>query len=149
MIGIIVLFIFAIFDYIFYNTFNRINSKYTDGLFSLYRIIQYTFQAILIVVLFYFFGTVECLIFIILHWTFWADFIYYCLYDLLSFYKSNDYSRFKSEYFGNQIRWAFWTPFGLIQLFLSGKENGMYRIMKWQYLIIQQLIGIAISIYIL
>jgi len=152
--------IFSIFDFIGYNVSKKY--KWVDENFiNLYRVIQGIVQLIITSYLLLHYDFVTALSFNILWWTFVADWIYYllCIPFGFIFNISTGYK----EPFQNKVRHAWWTFFGLIQLLLFGKEPAKiakkdfigniisirsYRILKWQYLLSQSIIGIITVILI-
>ena len=48
----------------------------------------------------------------------------------------------------NNISWAWWTPYGLLDLLISGKdkETKYFKIVGWRILAVQSLIGISITV---
>lgn len=152
--------VFSIFDFFGYN----ISKKYgwvDENFINLYRVIQGIVQFGITIHLFLLYNFITALSFNILWWTFVADWIYYilCIPFGFIFNISTGYK----ESFQNKVRHAWWTLFGLTQLLIYGKEpakiatrdlNGnvisvrSYRILKWQYLLLQSVIGIVIVILI-
>jgi peptidoglycan/LPS O-acetylase OafA/YrhL len=112
------------------------------------------FQAILTVLCYFFGGIKASIIFNLLWWTWTADWIFY-LYCLIFNFRGNRKDWLQP--FRGHVRWAFWTPVGLMQLIFKGKENisaqegkpvSIYRIIKPFPLILQTLIGMLIVIII-
>ena len=148
VVSIIALFIFALFDYFGYTYFYFLSKV------KLYRVLQGMFQAILTVLCYFFGGIKASIIFNLLWWTWTADWIFY-LYCLIFNFRGNRKDWLQP--FRGHVRWAFWTPVGLMQLIFKGKENisaqegkpvSIYRIIKPIPLILQTLIGILIVIII-
>lgn len=148
IVSIIALFIFALFDYFGYTYFYFLSKV------KLYRVLQGIFQAILTILCYFFGGIKASIIFNILWWTWTADWIFY-LYCLLFNFRGN--RRDWLQPFKGYVRWAFWTPFGLVQLLFKGKEKiriseneykKHYRIIKPAVLIIQSIIGVVLSMFV-
>lgn len=140
--AIIFIFAFALFDYFGY-TYSAHNGKVKT-----YRVIQYIVQGLIYVTLYIVWDWKVSLAFIILHITFWADWVFYLYCGIFNYY-GNRKDMF--QLFDNICRWAWWTPFGIIQWLIFGRENlynenGDYigrdfRVMHWALLLIQTLIG--------
>lgn len=140
ILPIIAIFTFALYDY-FGFTYAIHNNKVQN-----YRISQVIIQIIISILCLWLGGLKEALIFNILWWTWWADWIFY-LYCFLFNYKGNRKDKFQP--FEGKVRWAFWTPLGLLQLLFLGKESKQfYRVLNPVYLVIQSVFGLFISILI-
>lgn len=124
---------FALFDFWGYNL--SVKKKWVnEELINPYRIVQTAVQTVIIVLLLIFFDWKTSAVFIILWWTWYADWIYYALCVPFYFYCEKD--EWKTP-FRNEVTWAWWTPLGLIM----GKGT-----IDWQWLFLQTLLGIGISI---
>lgn len=131
--------IFALFDFFGYNISKRkgwVNEKFINP----YRIAQATVQVGITLYLLLQYDLISALSFNILWWTWCADWIFYLycipfgwIFDLSGGWKTP---------FKNIVRWAWWTPYGLAEI-LGEKE-----IIAWQYLMLQSIIGILITIII-
>lgn len=148
ILGVFSLLLFALFDYFGYTYFYFLSKV------KIYRVIQGLFQFILSALCFYFGGIKAVLIFNILWWTWVADWIFY-LYCLIFNFRGNRKDWLQP--FRGHVRWAFWTPIGLLQLLFKGKERicskggepeRIYRIINPFPLILQSLFGILIVIII-
>lgn len=146
--GVTALFIFALFDYFGYTYFYFLSKV------KVYRLLQGIFQFVLSVFCFYLEGIKSVVIFNILWWTWTADWIFY-LYCLVFNFRGNRKDWLQP--FRGHVRWAFWTPAGLMQLMFKGKEKiigqegepvSLYRTIKPFPLILQSLLGIIIIIII-
>lgn len=123
--------IFSTFDYIGYNL---IGTKDDFG----YRVIQIAVQVIMIAILWYFFGFITSLSFILLWWFGIADLLYYVIDGIiyLIFKKSYENGLFwKISY--NNMNWLWFTPLGLLGVMMNKK-----------LLVIQSVIGILITVII-
>lgn len=136
-------FFFALFDYFGYNEFAK--RGLANGLLAPYRIVQMSVQIILIAVAWAFVDLMVAIGFTILWATWTCDFIYYFLYDTLKIYGSG---AFKKEVMGGQVSWAWWTPYGLIDWLINGKNGDEFRVIHWSILAIQSLIGIILTVII-
>ena len=141
--------IFSTFDYFMYNEFNK--RGLTDGIFAPYRIFQTSFQVILIGIAWYFFGWKVAVGFTILWWTWACDFIFH-LFCYTNLY-NDKYVVTKGDpraikYWNESITWAWWTPYGLVDLAINGMPFHQFRVIKWQVLAFQSFIGILLTIYI-
>lgn len=157
----ITILIFSIFDFFGYNLSKRYGLV-DENFINPYRILQAGVQIGITTYLLLHYNFIIALSFNILWWTFVADWIYYilCLPFGFLFNISTGYK----EPFQNKVRHAWWTVFGLIQLLFFGKEPSKiiirdsignvttsvrsYRILKWQYLLLQSIIGIVTVILI-
>lgn len=148
VVGVTALFVFALFDYFGYTYFYFLSKV------RIYRLLQGIFQVLLSVFCFYLEGIKSVVIFNILWWTWSADWIFY-LYCLIFNFRGNRKDWLQP--FRGHVRWAFWTPVGLMQLIFKGKEKisaqegrqvSIYRIIKPLSLILQSLLGIFIVILI-
>ena len=148
VIGTVALFIFALFDYFGFSYY------YPMGKEKFYRILQGSFQIILSVICFISGGIKAVIIFNLLWWTWIADWVFY-FYCLIFNYRGSRKGWLQP--FKEDVRWAFWTPAGLIQLLFKGKEKVyisendftiLYRVLKPIILVIQSVIGICVAVFI-
>jgi len=159
---------FSLFDYIAYNEFHK--RKLTNGIFAPYRIVQGSVQVILIALAWYFCGIIVAIGFTIIWWTWGCDFMFhlYCFTDFYDdkqyvskeFFGTMNYKDYLEKYFDeqqneyryilywNNITWAWWTPYGLLDLLISGKDKGTkyFKIINWRILAVQSFIGIIITL---
>ncbi len=134
---------FALFDFFGYNFFTIKLNLEED-----YRVAQVVIQIwICLYLLILTNNPIIVVIFIILWFTFICDWIYY-LYCIPFGWIFGITKEWKQP-FKNVIRWGWWTPYGLFDLWIRGKENGQFRIIKWPILVTQSLIGILISLFIM
>lgn len=148
VVGVMALFVFALFDYFGYTYFYFLSKV------KIYRVLQGIFQVVLSVFCFYLEGIKAVIIFNIFWWTWAADWVFY-LYCLIFNFRGNRKDWLQPLH-GN-VRWAFWTPAGLIQLLFKGKEKiktsekkyiTHFRILKPPVLVIQTIFGIIMIILI-
>jgi len=133
---------FSFFDYIGYNESVKhgwVNEKFINP----YRIVQGSVQIILLALAWYFIGWIVSLGFFLLWWTWNCDLIYYFLHDTLKIYLPT--GAFKREVMGNQVTWAWWTPYGLYLWVESGTKG---EVINGSTLLWQSWIGILITILI-
>jgi hypothetical protein len=155
---------FSLFDYFAYNVSAK--KGWTNGLLAPYRIAQTCVQIILIAIAWAFVDILVAIGFTILWWTWVCDWIFhiFCFTDLFndkqyvskgnySYYTSIElrekyYNFEKNEWecvlYWKSISWAWWTPYGLVDLLISGKDKGTkyFKIINWKVLAVQSLIGI-------
>ena len=132
---------FALFDFFGYNI--SVKKNWVDENFlNPYRIIQTIIQIFIFVLLLGFVSPITAIAFMILWFTFNCDWIYY-LYCIPFGWIFGITSEWKQP-FKNVIRWGWWTAYGLVDLWIRGKENGQYRVIKWPILVTQSLFGIII-----
>lgn len=139
LIILISIFSFALFDYIFYDLFKKwglLDSKFINP----YRTVQAIVQVIITLLLLYFYSYKEAISFNLLWWTWFADWLYYAIGEILGIYGRGWMDK---EVFGNQVEWAWWTPYGLVKWLVTGQK---VSVISWQVLAIQTLIGISITI---
>ncbi len=137
---VIAIVVFALYDY-FGFTYSFYNNKVRT-----YRISQGIFQISISIICFWLGGFKAALIFNLLWWTWWADWLFYFFCFLFNF-KGNRKDKFQP--FEGNVRWAFWTPLGLLQLLFLGKESEQfYRIIKPFYLVLQSVLGLIVSVLI-
>ncbi|MCU0373250.1 MAG: hypothetical protein MUE56_08420, partial [Ignavibacteria bacterium] len=125
--------LFALFDYFGFN----IGLKRGWADFSLknkYRTYQAAFQILLTAFLFFVFGWLSALVFLLLWWTWVCDLLFYLFCEIFNY--GNDRGNFRKEVLSNSVQWAWWTPYGL--LFTKKGNTIPYKI-----LIIQSAAGIA------
>lgn len=164
-------FFFALFDYFGYNEFTK--RGLTKGLLAPYRIAQMSVQIILIAVAWAFIDIIVAIGFTIMWWTWCCDWIFHlgCFTDLYNdkqyvsrgekeFTKcisEKDFADWRKKfmekdeykcvlYWNKQIKWAWWTPLGLVDWLFNGKNGDSYRVIHWSKLAFQSLIGIIITI---
>lgn len=136
---------FSLFDWIGYNV-SRLNGWVGEKFINPYRIVQMLVQLIIIGILWYFLSFILALCFVLLWFTWTCDWIYY-LYCFLFGWTGLSLPGEYKEPFQNTVTWAWWTPYGLIDLLINRKENRQYRVIKYPVLIIQSLIGIILTIF--
>ena len=140
---------FSLFDYFAYN----ISAKkgWTDSIFAPYRIAQTCVQIILIAIAWAFVNGIVAIGFTLLWWTWGCDWIFhvFCLTNIFNDIKYILDKELREKYF-NKISWAWWTPYGLVDLLISGKDKGTkyFKIINWKVLAVQSLIGILVTILI-
>ena len=140
-------FAFSLFDYFAYN----ISAKkgWTNGLLAPYRIAQTCVQIILIAIAWAFVNGIVAIGFTLLWWTWCCDWIFhiFCLSNLFEDRKYVWDKDARKKYWNN-ISWAWWTPYGLLDLLISGKdkETKYFKIVGWRILAVQSLIGISITV---
>jgi len=138
---------FSLFDYIMYNEFNK--QGWTNGIFAPYRIFQTSVQLLFIALAWYFCNGIVAIGFTILWWTWGCDWIFH-LFCFGDFYDDKQYVWDKDtrKKYWNAISWAWWTPYGLLDLLISGKDKGTkyFKIINWRILAVQSLIGIIITV---
>ena len=108
--------VFAFVDYVGYNVL-AVKGKPQN---VVYRVIQGLFGLWLAYVL-WGFGPRAALGALTIYWFFIDDVLYYLYYDVLKFFKNGAGATFKTEVLGDQVTWAWWTPFGLMRGFVEGK----------------------------
>jgi hypothetical protein len=129
---------FALFDYIGYNLSlrkNWVNMKFVNP----YRISQSIVQVLITSVLLFFVSWQSALGFNIIWWSWGCDILFYFFCASLNIFK--DRGNFTKQVIGNQVTWAWWTPYGL--LFTKKQDT-----VKWQKLILQAAIGLALTFFI-
>jgi len=161
---------FSLFDYFAYNEFAK--RGLTNGLFAPYRIVQGIVQVILIAIAWYFCGIIVAIGFTIIWWTWGCDWIFH-LFCFGDFYDDKQYvskgnvghyasTEERERYYNferhdwecvlywKSISWAWWSPYGLLDLLISGKDKGTkyFKIINWRILAVQSLIGIIITLII-
>jgi hypothetical protein len=130
--------IFSLFDYFGFNI--SLRKRWADyTLINKYRIAQFIFQIILSGLLFYISGWQSVAAFTIIWWTWGCDFIFYFLCEIFNY--GNDRGNFRKEVIGNNVQWAWWTPYGL----LFTKKGD---VIKLKILIVQSITGCVISVLI-
>jgi len=162
---------FALFDYFAYNEFAK--RKLTNGIFAPYRIFQTCVQIILIAIAWAFVDLIVAIGFTILWWTWGCDWIFH-LFCFGDFYDDKQYvskgflkatspedikkywnkyynwgaDEYKCVLYWKSISWAWWSPYGLLDLLISGKDQNTkyFKIINWRVLAIQSFIGIIITI---
>ena len=137
----ILLLLFAAFDYVGFNVFGREHR-------TPYRVVQLLFQAALC----YFGGTAlgwsAVAAFMVMWWTWLADFLYYFMFDVWprSYVPWYAGRAFKEEVLGDKVTWAFWTPYGLLRYVLSGGTAGRDVPIRGHELIFQGILGVAVAL---
>jgi len=138
---------FSLFDYFAYNEFAK--RGLTNGIFAPYRIFQTSVQIILIAVAWAFVDLMVAIGFTILWWTWGCDWIFH-IFCLSNLYEDRKYVWDKDvrKKYWNAISWAWWTPYGLLDLLISGKDKGTkyFKIINWRILAVQSFIGIIITL---
>ena len=139
ILPIIAIAVFALYDY-FGFTYSIHNNKVRS-----YRFSQGILQITISVICIWFGGFKAAVIFNLLWWTWWADWLFY-FYCFLFNFKGNRKDKFQP--FEGNVRWAFWTPMGLLQLIFLGKESeSHYRILKPVSLVMQSAVGLVVSVW--
>ena len=119
--------VFALFDYFGFNV--SLKRGWADfSNFNKYRVVQGLFQLILTVLLFYFSGWRAAIAFNIIWWTWGCDFLFYLYCEVFNY--GNDRGNFRKEVKSNSVKWAWWTPYGL--LFTKKGDVIKYRKLVWQ-----------------
>lgn len=141
---------FSLFDYFAYNEFAK--RGLTNGIFAPYRIVQTCVQIILIAIAWAFVNGIVAIGFTLLWWTWCCDWIFH-IFCLSNLYDDRKYvwdADVRKKYWNN-ISWAWWTPYGLLDLLISGKdkETKYFKIIEWQVLVTQSIMGIILVILIL
>jgi len=130
--------VFSLFDYFGFNI--SLNKKWADySLFNKYRVAQVTFQIILSALLYHFSGWQPAIAFNLIWWTWGCDFFFYFLCEIFNY--GNDRGNFRKEVIGDNVKWAWWTPYGSM---FTKKGDAI----KLKILAIQSLSGIVISVII-
>lgn len=116
--GFAALLIFALFDYVGYNTAVR------WGKVTLYRIVQTFLQLGLTALLWWQVNGYTAFLFNWLWWFWLADLLYYFMYDTFKWFGEEGMpgTAFTTQVLGNQVVWAWWTPSGLLQTALGCKS---------------------------
>ena len=161
-------FAFSLFDYFAYN----ISAKkgWTNGLLAPYRIAQTCVQIILIAIAWAFVDILVAIGFTLLWWTWVCDWIFHLgcfgdFYDDKQYVSKGNYGYYTSielreKYYNfeknewecvlywKSISWAWWTPYGLLDLLISGKDKDTkyFKIINWKILALQSFIGIIITL---
>jgi len=111
--SVLALCVFAFADYIGYNI------AADGGWKKLYRVLQLCFQLGLTVLLWVWVDYRAAFLFNFWWWCWIADLIYYLLFDSLRwFHRGYAGSAFANEVLGDKVRWAWWTPYGLVSRML-------------------------------
>lgn len=97
-----------------------------------YRIGQIAFLAFIVIGLFGSVSLGAALAFLILWWTFIADFLFYLINDFV-----RHENAFQREVMSDRVTWASWTPIGLLGAKTTGKA-----------LIIQGAIGVFVAVFV-
>lgn len=119
--------VFALFDYFGFNI--SLKKGWADfSNFNKYRVVQGLFQLCLTILLYYISGWRAAAAFIIIWWTWGCDFLFYLYCEMFNY--GNDRGNFRKEVKGNCVKWAWWTPYGL--LFTKKGDVIMYRKLVWQ-----------------
>ena len=135
ILGLIAVFAFGFIDYVGYN---KIKPTW------LYRVMQTIIQLSFYVLLYLAGGIWAFFTYFLLHWTFCSDFVYYLFYDTLKWY-GGEYAghAYETEVLGNQVYWAWWTPYGLLFRFIVGKKS---EPIPGETLIDQAIVGLLITV---
>lgn len=130
--------IFSLFDYFGFNI--SLKRKWADyKLINKYRIAQSIFQVIISVLLYLISGWQSVAAFTLIWWTWGCDFLFYLFCEVFNF--GNDRGNFRKEVMGNNVQWAWWTPYGLM---FTKKGD----VIKLNVLIVQSITGFLISVLI-
>jgi len=134
--GMSAVIVFSLFDYFGFNV--SLKRKWADySLFNKYRVAQVLFQILLSTLLYYLSGWQSVIVFNFIWWTWGCDFLFYLFCEIFNYGK--DRGNFKKEVYGNNVQWAWWTPYGL----LFTKKGD---VVKLKILIIQALTGVVFSV---
>lgn len=127
--------VFSLFDYFGFNI--SLKRKWADySLFNKYRVVQFIFQILLSVLLFLLSGWQSVLAFNFVWWTWGCDFLFYLFCEVFNY--GNDRGNFRKEVMGNNVQWAWWTPYGL----LFTKKGDVIKV---NILIVQSVAGFIAS----
>jgi len=130
--------IFSLFDYFGFNF--SLKRKWADyKLINKYRIAQSIFQVILSVLLYLISDWQSVAAFTLIWWTWGCDFLFYLFCEVFNFGK--DRGNFRKEVMGNNVQWAWWTPYGLM-FTKKGDTIGIYT------LVIQSIAGLFAAVII-
>ncbi len=136
--GILAVIVFSLFDYFGFNI--SLKKNWADfKLFNRYRAAQVSVQIILTLLLLFLSGWQSVLVFNLIWWTWGCDFLFYLFCEIFNY--GNDRGNFRIEVLGNNVQWAWWTPYGL--MFTKRGE-----VIKFKILLFQSLIGLLTSILI-
>jgi len=117
----------------------------------LYRILQGCLQVSLTALLWVFVSGYAALVFNIWWWFWIADLIYYLLFDSLRWYhRPYAGDAFAREVLGGLVRWAWWTPYGLLSRILiplvrTGKIDKL-RPISGDILLVQAWVGTVLGL---
>jgi hypothetical protein len=113
--------IFGFYDYVGFNT---VCLHLPTVRWWIYRVSQFVLFVGLCVGLYSLNGWMPMIGFIVLHQTWWADLLYYLLYDTLRWY-GGDYAgiAFSRGVMNNKVTWAWWTPYGIAARWIPGKKE--------------------------
>jgi len=128
--------LFALYDYVGYNISlrkNWVNNKFVNP----YRISQSLVQVLITILLLIFAGWQSALGFNIIWWSWGCDVLFYFYCTSLHIYK--DRGIFTKQVLGNQVTWAWWTPYGLM---FTKKEQAV----RWTKLITQVITGLILTL---
>ena len=124
--------VFAMFDYFGFNL--SLKKGWADfSNFNKYRVVQGLFQLCLTVLLFYLTGWRAAAAFNIIWWTWGCDFVFYLYCEMFNY--GNDRGNYRKEVISNNVKWAWWTPYGLM---FTKKGD----VIKYKTLVVQAIIGL-------
>ena len=116
--------LFAFVDYVGYNgigagalkTYRILFLSFGKGAPMLYRVLQTIIQVAFVWVLWCILGNFwVAFSFLFLWWTFNCDMIYYMFCGWLRWFPQEPVNAFNQDVMGDQVVWAWWTPYGLIR----------------------------------
>lgn len=141
---LVLVLVFSLFDYFGYNISAK-KGWVNEKLINPYRVIQTTFQIVLTLIAIFQFDWTVAVGFNLLWWTWNCDLLFYLIGDVIGIYGRG---WFRKEVLQNQVSWAWWTPYGLFDLILNGKDKttNYYRIINGSILLFQAFIGICITV---
>ncbi len=123
--------VFSLFDYFGFNI--SLKKGWADfSNFNRYRVVQGLFQVILTVLLLYLSGWRAAVAFNIIWWTWGCDFMFYLYCEIFNYGK--DRGNFRKEVMSNNVKWAWWTPFGIM---FTKKGD----VIKFKILVMQVVLG--------
>ena len=128
--------IFSFVDYLGYNELGR---KGPTQLI-VYRIIQTVIQLCLVYAL-WCINPWAAVAFVIIWWTFLCDFLYYAFCNMGLFGITG--AAFTNEVMGNQVTWAWWTPYGLFKWATTRVRNS---VIDGSTLILQGALGLFVAL---
>ena len=125
--GVCAAIVFSLFDYFGFNI--SLKKNWADfSLFNKYRAVQVSVQIILTLLLLFLSGWQSALVFNLIWWTWGCDFLFYLFCEIFNY--GNDRGNFRKEVLGNNVQWAWWTPYGL--LFTKKGEVIKYEVLMVQ-----------------
>lgn len=133
--GVIAAILFALFDYFGFNI--SLKKNWADySLFNKYRVVQGLVQIVLSLLLLILSGWKSVIVFNLIWWTWGCDYLFYLFCEIFNY--GNDRGNFRKEVLGNNVQWAWWTPYG----FLFTKRGD---VIKSKILMVQSIIGLILS----